>query len=255
MDDGHVQVFRGFRVQHNDARGPSQGRHPLPPAGDDRHRPRARHVDDLEVRGRRHPARRRQGRRHLRPPPPQPARAGADLPRLGAPARPQRRPGAGRARARRHDHRPAHAVDARRVRDDPRRPLPRLHHRQAGRHGRLAGPHRGHRLRRRLHDPRGAARSSGIDAATDPRQRPGLRQRRPVRDPPLHADRRHGDLRLLLGPGRPDVLHLPQASRRRRRRARRRSPTASAASTRRRRRSSATRCCPATPGSSSRSTS
>jgi glutamate dehydrogenase (NAD(P)+) len=25
MDDGHVQVFRGFRVQHNDARGPGKG--------------------------------------------------------------------------------------------------------------------------------------------------------------------------------------------------------------------------------------
>jgi glutamate dehydrogenase len=25
MDDGHVQVFKGFRVQHNDARGPSKG--------------------------------------------------------------------------------------------------------------------------------------------------------------------------------------------------------------------------------------
>jgi glutamate dehydrogenase (NAD(P)+) len=32
MDDGHVAVFRGFRVQHNDARGPSKGGirfHPL----------------------------------------------------------------------------------------------------------------------------------------------------------------------------------------------------------------------------------
>jgi glutamate dehydrogenase len=32
MDDGHVKVFRGFRVQHNDARGPSKGGirfHPL----------------------------------------------------------------------------------------------------------------------------------------------------------------------------------------------------------------------------------
>ena len=32
MDDGRVQVFRGFRVQHNDARGPSKGGirfHPL----------------------------------------------------------------------------------------------------------------------------------------------------------------------------------------------------------------------------------
>jgi glutamate dehydrogenase len=25
MDDGSVQVFRGFRVQHNDARGPAKG--------------------------------------------------------------------------------------------------------------------------------------------------------------------------------------------------------------------------------------
>jgi glutamate dehydrogenase (NAD(P)+) len=25
MDDGHVQIYRGFRVQHNDARGPSKG--------------------------------------------------------------------------------------------------------------------------------------------------------------------------------------------------------------------------------------
>ena len=25
MDDGHVKVFRGFRVQHNDARGPGKG--------------------------------------------------------------------------------------------------------------------------------------------------------------------------------------------------------------------------------------
>jgi glutamate dehydrogenase (NAD(P)+) len=32
MDDGRVKVFRGFRVQHNDARGPSKGGirfHPL----------------------------------------------------------------------------------------------------------------------------------------------------------------------------------------------------------------------------------
>ena len=32
MDDGNVKVFRGFRVQHNDARGPSKGGirfHPL----------------------------------------------------------------------------------------------------------------------------------------------------------------------------------------------------------------------------------
>ena len=37
MDDGTVQIFRGFRVQHNDARGPCQGRHPLSSPGNRRH--------------------------------------------------------------------------------------------------------------------------------------------------------------------------------------------------------------------------
>ena len=233
---------------------PLEGRHPLPPAGDPRHRPRPRHLDDLEVRGRGHPARRRQGRRHLRPPPPEPARAGADLPRLGAPARQERRPRGRRPRPRRHDLRPAHAVDARRVRDDPRRPLPRLHHRQARRHGRLRGPHRGHRLRRRLHHPRGAA-GDGDRRAPDPGQRPGLRQRRPVRDPPLHPDRRKGHLRRLLGPDRPGGVLLPP------RVGRRRGPARLDLRPLRRHRqgesqeSSATRSSPPTPGSSSRSRS
>ena len=31
MDDGTVQVFTGYRVQHNLAPRPGQGRHPLPP--------------------------------------------------------------------------------------------------------------------------------------------------------------------------------------------------------------------------------
>ena len=69
MDDGTVKVFRGFRVQHNDSARPGQGRHPLPPPGDGRHRARAGDLDDLEVRAGRHPARRRQGRGHLRPAP------------------------------------------------------------------------------------------------------------------------------------------------------------------------------------------
>ena len=31
MDDGSVQVFTGYRVQHNLGPRPRQGRHPLPP--------------------------------------------------------------------------------------------------------------------------------------------------------------------------------------------------------------------------------
>ncbi len=41
MDDGSVQVFTGYRVQHNIGRGPVQGRPPLPP-GRDARRGRAR---------------------------------------------------------------------------------------------------------------------------------------------------------------------------------------------------------------------
>ena len=29
MDNGSTRIFQGFRVQHNDARGPEQRRHPL----------------------------------------------------------------------------------------------------------------------------------------------------------------------------------------------------------------------------------
>jgi len=61
-----VKVFRGFRVQHNDAAG-RQGRHPLPPARDARHGAGAGDLDDVEVLGGGYPAGRRQGRRHLRP--------------------------------------------------------------------------------------------------------------------------------------------------------------------------------------------
>ena len=45
---------------------PGQGRHPLPPGRLARRGQGPRDVDDLEVRGRRHPVRRRQGRRHRR---------------------------------------------------------------------------------------------------------------------------------------------------------------------------------------------
>ena len=51
MDDGNVRVFRGFRVQHNDARGPSKGGirfHPQETVDTVR---ALVHVDDLEVRG------------------------------------------------------------------------------------------------------------------------------------------------------------------------------------------------------------
>ncbi len=125
MDDGNVQVFEGFRVQHNDARGPCKGGirfHPqetidtvralsmwmtwkcavvdIPLGGGkggvicDPHNLSAREQEAI-CRGFVRAA--REERRARR-----------------------RRPGAGR-----DDERAAHALDARRVRADPRRPLSR----------------------------------------------------------------------------------------------------------------------------------
>jgi len=63
MDDGKVKVFRGFRVQHNDARGPNKGGirfHPHETL--DTVRALATWMT-WEVRRGGHSARRRQGRR------------------------------------------------------------------------------------------------------------------------------------------------------------------------------------------------
>ena len=67
MDDGSVQVFTGYRVQHNLGRGPAKGGIRYHQDVIHRRGQGPRDVDDLEVRGRRHPVRRRQGRRHRRP--------------------------------------------------------------------------------------------------------------------------------------------------------------------------------------------
>jgi len=149
------------------------------------------------VRRRRHPARRRQGRRRLRPARPQRARAGTPLPRLGPGHRPGHRPAPRRPRARRHDQPPAHDLDARRVRGHPRRQVPRRHHRQAGGHGRIARPDRGDGLRHHLHRPRGP-QGAGHQARGHDGLRPGLRQRRPARHPALHQARRQGRRGRLL---------------------------------------------------------
>ena len=70
--DGKIHVFSGYRIQHNGARGPYKGGDPLSPRGRHRRGARAGLADDLEDRRRRHPVRRRQGRRQL---PRRPARA------------------------------------------------------------------------------------------------------------------------------------------------------------------------------------
>ena len=66
MDNGEIEVFTGYRVQYNITLGPAKGGIRYHPGVIARRGDGARRVDDLEVRRRAHPVRRRQGRRHLR---------------------------------------------------------------------------------------------------------------------------------------------------------------------------------------------
>ena len=47
MDDGRLEVFTGYRVQHSTARGPGKGGIPLPSRGQPRGGHRARDAHDL----------------------------------------------------------------------------------------------------------------------------------------------------------------------------------------------------------------
>ena len=215
MDDGSVKVFRGFRVQHNDARGPSKGGirfHPQETV--DTVRALAMWmtwkcaVVDIPLGGAKggvicdpHNLSAREQEQICRGWVRQIARNVGPLDR--------------RAGARRDDDAAAHAVDARRVRGPPRRPaLPRLHHRQAGGHGRLARPHRGHRLRPGVHAARGAARARRSRPA---RPRPACRASATCPSTPSAstASSAARSWRSPLGPGGPGLLHVPQGGGRR----------------------------------------
>ena len=66
LDDGRLEVFTGYRVQHSIARGPGKGGIRFAPGRHAGRSARAGLLDDLEMRGGEHPVRRRQGRRDLR---------------------------------------------------------------------------------------------------------------------------------------------------------------------------------------------
>ncbi len=82
MDDGRIEVFTGYRVQHSEARGPAKGGIRYDQRRHARRGARPGELDDLEVRRGQHPLRRRQGRHRLRPPHPLQERAGAPHPPL-----------------------------------------------------------------------------------------------------------------------------------------------------------------------------
>ena len=134
---------------------PGQGRHPLPPGRLARRGQGPRDVDDLEVRGRRHPVRRRQGRRHRRPEAAQPEGARGPDPPLLHRDRGPRRPREGHPGAGRQHQRPDHGLDDGHLLHARRLHGPGRRHRQADQPRRLRGSQRGDRPRLRLHDRRG----------------------------------------------------------------------------------------------------
>ena len=82
MDDGSLRIFEGYRVRHDDSTGTGQGGHPLSPG---REPPRSQGpglLDDLQVRGRGHSLRGRQGGRGGQSEGTVQARAGAPVPGL-----------------------------------------------------------------------------------------------------------------------------------------------------------------------------
>ena len=255
MDDGKVKVFRGFRVQHNDARGPSKGGIRFHPQESiDTVRALAMWmtwkcaVVDIPLGG---------------------AKGGVICDPHNLSAREQEQICRGWVRQIARDIGPLQDVPAPDVMTtpqhmlwmldefemhQPRPALPRPDHRQAGRHGRLARPHRSDRLRRRLHDPR-SAEGPRHEGRRHARQRAGLRQRRAVRHPAVHAAGRQGHRGVDVGQRRPDLLHVPADVRRDLRGAEGDHRPVRHASTRRRRRTSGWRSCRATHGSSRKSTS
>ena len=165
MDDGSVGVFRGYRVTHNIARGPSKGGIRYHPAVTPRRGQVARDVDDLEVRADGPAVRRRQGRRRLRPEAALARRARAPDAPLHERDHQRDRPREGHPRARRRHRRERDGLDLRHLLDEQGPLRPRRRHRQAARDRRLARPRGGDRARRALRDRR-RARRGGQAAST-----------------------------------------------------------------------------------------
>ena len=115
MDSGQIGNFIGYRVQHDNARGPFKGGLRYHPHVDQDEARVAGQPDDLEDGRRRHPLRRGQGGDELRPEQALARRAGAADPQV-RPADPRlHRPRQGHPRPRRRHRRAGHGLDHERV--------------------------------------------------------------------------------------------------------------------------------------------
>ncbi len=172
MDDGTVEVFTGYRVQHNLGRGPAKGgiRYHQDVSLDEVKALAMWMTWKCAVVG--HPVRRRQGRRHRRPQEAQPEGARGPDPALLHRDRDPRRPGEGHPGAGRQHQCPDHGLDDGHLFDARGLHGPGRRHRQAHQPGRLRGPQRSHGPRHGLLHHRGDA-----PPRHRPARRPGSRSR------------------------------------------------------------------------------
>ncbi len=208
MDDGSVQVFTGYRVQHNLGRGPAKGgiRYHQDVSLDEVKALAMWMTWKCAVVG--HPVRRRQGRRHRRPQAAEPEGArGADPPVRHRDRGPHR-PRAGHPGAGRQHQRAGHGLDDGHLLDAPGYTVPGV---VTGKPISLGGSEGRHEATARgcvyTHRRGGAPPRHGPDQ--DPRRRPGLRQRRLDRGS-AHARRRLDGRRRR--PTRPAASTSPTGS-------------------------------------------
>ncbi len=253
MDDQSFRIFKGFRVQHNDARGPGKGGIRFHPTGSlDLVQAMAMWmtwkcaVMDIPLGG---------------------SSGGVAVDAHGLSAGEQERLCRGWVRALSREMGPISDVAEPDLATNAQHMLwmldeyealfhgrfPGVHHRQAGGAGRLAGPHGGARVRARLLPARGA-QGDRPAARQDARLDPGVRQPGPARRGAAGTARGAGGVRLDPGLPRAEGVRDPQAAATSRWRSWQASRTPSAPSTGSAPRASATRCCPARRGSSRTST-
>ena len=177
MDNKTDQGLHGIPRAALDRARAVQGRHPLPSGRDARRGQGAGDVDDLEVRGRQHSLRRRQGRDHGRPQEALARRERAAHAPLHVRDRHRPRPRPRHSGARRLHDPAAHGVDHGHLLDDAGLFHPRRRHGQADPARRLGGAQRRDRRGLLRRDRRGRQADAPAAEGGDGR-RPGLRQRR-----------------------------------------------------------------------------
>ena len=176
LDNGHVEIFIGYRVLHSCGARPGQRRHSLRAQCFARRSARPGRLDDLEMRGGEYSLWRREGRRDLRSRKAFQVRARARHAALHRAARRLVRPGARHSRSRHRHQRSDHGLGDGHLRDARAAGHHRGGHRQAARPRRLARTQGSHRAR--LDDLlQPGRRETGNEARRLPRDRPGIRQR------------------------------------------------------------------------------